>query len=381
MARKTCLVALMVLFCALPAFAGQSKYFSGESYILPQNETVDGDLFVFSNTIRIEGTVTGEAFLLGSSVSVPGEVRGDVFVIGDSVSLSGHFVTDARVLGNNVDLAGTFDGEVSVAGRHVDIDATVAGVLNAAGEAVNVAGTFADTANLHARKVLLLPDARFSKDVNVSAEEFTKADSVAIAGKLNTIIGKEFAKEKRKEGVAGWWAVLVFWFVTLCGIVIVGLVAKWLFPDLTDRTAKMVTEEPISNLGWGVLTLILFPIVFGILLITLIGIPLALLLIVFIAVGLYIGKLFVVVATGGLLISRFFKEEAPYWVKLVVGAVVVYMVLAIPIAGFFIAIIVYCLGIGAIVNGFLSSRRKPAAAPAAGKPRPARSPAPRKAGR
>ncbi len=133
--------------------------------------------------------------------------------MGDSVDLSGHFLTDARVLGNTVDLTGTFEGEVSAAGRHVDIAATVAGVVNAAGETVSAAGSFADTVNLHARKVLLLPDARFDKDVNVSAEEFSTAGNVVIAGKLNKIIGKEYAREKERKGAAGCWVFALFWLV------------------------------------------------------------------------------------------------------------------------------------------------------------------------
>ncbi len=367
------LTAVLLVF-ALNCFAAESKYFSGESYLLKQGETVDGDLFVFSNSIVIEGTVTGEAFLFGSSIRVPGEIAGDAFVIGDSVDLSGHFVTDVRVLGNGVDLTGTFDGEVSAAGRRVDISAVVAGVVNAAGETVSAGGTFADTVNLHARKVLLLPEGRFNNDVNVSAEEFSKADSAVIGGKLNQIIGRELAREKKKEGIAGWWVVLVFWLVTLCGIIIVGLVMNRLFPDYTARTEKLLAAEPITNLGLGLLTLLLFPIALGILLITLVGIPLALLLLVCVFVGLYLGKLFAVVAVGGFIVSRLFKEEAAFWVRLVMGAVVVYLALAVPIAGFFLAVIVYCVGIGAIVNEFLHSRKKPAPAPAGGRPATTRTP-------
>ena len=69
------------------------------------------------------------------------------------------------------------------------------------------------------------------------------------------------------------------------------------------------------------------------------------------------------------MISRFFKEEAPFWTRLIVGAIIVYLVLAIPIAGFFIAVIVYCLGIGALVHLYLSSREKPQAATAVRSPR------------
>jgi len=353
----------VLLILSLSAFAGESKYYSGDSYILKQGETVDGDLFVASNSISIEGTVTGEVFLAGSSVKVSGEIAGDAFIIGDNVDLSGRFLTDARVLGNTVELTGIFDGEVSTAGRYVDIDATVTGVVNAAGETVSAAGAFANTVNIHARKAMLLADARFEKDVNVQAEEFTKADSVAIAGKLNQVIGKAHAqeKEKKKEEAGGCWFVLIFWLVCLLGIIIVGLIVNTLFPNFMTRTTKLVTAEPIANIGWGLLTLILFPIVFCILLVTLIGIPLALLLLVFILIGLYLGKLFVAVAAGSLIATGLFKKEGAFWVRLVVGAVILYLVLAIPIVGWLVAVIVFCMGIGAIVNGFLSSRKRPAA--------------------
>jgi cytoskeletal protein CcmA (bactofilin family) len=345
----------LLLIVALPAFAGQSKYFSGASYVLPKDKSVDGDLFVFANYIRIEGKVTGEVFLMGEDITVSGEVAGDAFILGENVKLDGRFLTDSRVLGNTVNLPGTFDGEVSVAGRKVDISGTVGGVTDAAGEAVSVSGTFSDTVNLHGRNVTLIGSASFAKDVNYSAETFNKDDSVVVAGKLNRIIGKETGHKEREIGSV--WIVLVFWFVTLCGIIIVGLIVNKIFPDFTARSVSMITAEPLKSIGTGVLLLVLSPIVLVVLIITLVGIPLAILWFIFLSVGLYLGKLFVAATLGGLIISRFFKEEAPFWTRLIVGAVVVYLLLAIPIVGFFLALIVYCLGVGALFGLFWAERK------------------------
>jgi cytoskeletal protein CcmA (bactofilin family) len=364
MKKKILLICLAVLVFAVPAVAGESKYFSGESYFLAKDQTVDGDLFVFANSIRIEGKAMGEVFLMGSSVAVTGEVIGDAFVIGDSVNLSGHFASDTRVLGNTLDLTGTFDGEISAAGRHVDIAATAMGGVSAAGESISVLGTFADSVTLHGRKVSLLPGARFDKDVTVSAEEYSAADDVVVGGKLNTIIGKELAEKERKEGIGEVWVVLVFWLLTLCGIIVVGLVLQWAFPDFVARATTLVAGEPLHNLGWGILLLVLAPIVLFVLVVTLVGIPLALMVLVSLFVALYLGKLFVAAALGGVLISRFFKEQAPFWTRLVVGAVIVYLVLAVPFVGFLLAVIVYCLGVGALFNLFLSTRKTPQAAAA-----------------
>jgi cytoskeletal protein CcmA (bactofilin family) len=356
------LLTALLLVVSLSAAAAESKYFSGEAYVLKQGETVDGDLFVFSNSIRIEGVVTGEAFLFGSTVKVPGEIAGDAFVIGDNVDLSGRFVTDVRVLGNTVDLTGIFDGEISAAGRHVEITATVAGAVDAAGETVSAGGTFAGNVNIHARKALLLPDARFGKDVTVKAEEFTKADSVLIAGKLSQLTGEELAREKEKEKAGGCWAGIVFWLITLCGVIVVGLVMRALFGDFVGKATEMVYHHTLRDLGWGVLTLVLAPIIILILIATLIGIPLALLALAAVIVALYLGKLFVAVAAGGFVISRLSKKEAPFWVRLVVGALLVYVVLAIPVLGCLLAVLVYCLGVGAIMNLFVASRKRPAPA-------------------
>ncbi len=371
------LTAVLLVF-ALNCLAAETKYISGESYLLKQGETVDGDLFVSASSIRIEGVVTGEAFLFGSSVTVPGEIAGDAFVIGDNVDLSGHFVTDVRVLGNSVDLTGTFDGEISAAGRHVEITGTVAGVVNAAGETVNAGGAFADKVNIHARRAQLLPDARFAKDVSVTAEEFIKADSVVIAGKLNQLVGEGLARVKEKEEAAGCWVAPIFWLLTLCGIIVAGLVMRALFPNLVGKAAEQVYHHPLQDLGWGVLTLVLAPIFILLLVATLIGIPLALLVILVLIAGLYLGKLFVAVAAGGFVLSRLSKKETSFWVRLVVGALLVYLILAIPVLGWFLAVLVYCLGVGAIVNLFVTSRKRPAPAPT--KARVATTRAPKKPG-
>lgn len=369
------LTAVLLAF-SLSCLAAEAKYFSGESYALEQGETVDGDLFVSASSIRIEGTVTGEAFLFGSSVTVPGEIAGDAFVIGDSVDLSGRFLTDVRVLGNTVDLTGTFDGEVSAAGRHVNIAATVAGVVNAAGETVSAGGIFSDMVNLRARKVLLLPNGRFDKDVNVSAEVFDMSEHVMIAGSLNETVGEALARKNEIEEAAGCWIAPIFWLLTLCGMIVVGLVMRALFPNFVGKAAEMVYHHPLRDLGWGVLTLVLAPIIILILIVTIIGIPLAFLALMAVVAGLYLGKLFVAVAAGGFVLSRVSKKGTPFWTRLVVGALLVYLVLAIPVLGWLLALLVYCLGVGAIVNLFASGNKS---APAPERARPAAPRTPRKA--
>lgn len=72
--------------------------FFGESVIVKNGETFNGELVVFGGSVTLESdsTVTGSVVLIGGSLVADGEVRGDVIVIGGAVSLG----SKAHVFGN-----------------------------------------------------------------------------------------------------------------------------------------------------------------------------------------------------------------------------------------------------------------------------------------
>ncbi len=100
--RVTVFCLLMALLW-LPLGIAQAKGlddgpFFGESVVLKNGETFQGDLVVFGGSVTIEqdAAVNGSVILIGGSLTADGDVRGDMIVVGGAVSLA----SNAHVFGN-----------------------------------------------------------------------------------------------------------------------------------------------------------------------------------------------------------------------------------------------------------------------------------------
>jgi cytoskeletal protein CcmA (bactofilin family) len=343
---------LFFLLSLASVFAVEQEYYAGESYTLRQSDTVEGDIMIFAGNVRIYGEVKGSAHIVGSNVKITGDVSKDVYIIGGDVEIGGNVSGMTNVLGGNIDLSGTFGGKLNTAGATVELVGTFSGPVNAAAADIIASGEFLENVKLVSENLTLSSGASFAKDLSIKAKESTIEEDVVISGKLNEITGEEALEKAREASGAGIAAALIFWFITLVGIIIVGLVLHALFPAFVKEVTSSVYKDVIWNLGMGVLVLLLTPLAILILCATVVGIPLGLLLSIAYGVGLYLGKLFVAAATGAFLFSYYGKKkrEAPFWLSLVVGVLIVYLLLLIPILDVFIALIVYILGLGTLFH-------------------------------
>ena len=92
-------VALISLAMASPASAFDQR--SGESIVIPAGEVVVDDLYLFGNTIIINGTVKGDVVAFGGSITIgqTGVVEEDLTAAGQSVIVNGQVQDDARIAG------------------------------------------------------------------------------------------------------------------------------------------------------------------------------------------------------------------------------------------------------------------------------------------
>lgn len=363
MKKKVILLTFFLVFASISvACAAGSDYFAGDSYTLRQSDTIEGDIFIFAADVKIYGQVKGSAFIVGSNIKITGDVAEDVFVIGGDVEISGDVSGDTRIFAGNIGLSGAFVGMVDAFGADMDLSGLFSGAVNVAGADITASGEFLEDVKIRAKTVTLASGASFAKDVSYTAKESFIEEDVIIVGNLNEIIGEEaLAKAKEAKG-PGIWTFIIFWSITLVGIIIVGLVLGAIFPKFVKGVTSSVYEDFLGNLGWGVLVFLLTPLAIFIMLITIIGVPLAVLTAITYGVGLYLGKLFVAIATGGFVFSLFKgkkkkkKEGGPFWLTLIVGVFVVYIILAIPILDIFVALLIYILGLGTIFNYIVSKK-------------------------
>jgi hypothetical protein len=139
-----------------------------------------------------------------------------------------------------------------------------------------------------------------------------------------------------------------FWLATrFFGAALLGAVGLWLAPALVTGGADRVVRWTRS-LAWGVLTAVGGPVAIGLLAVTLVGLPLALLLLGLYLLALYAAKVVVGLALGRTLLRPRGSPRRDALIALLLGLALITVATAVPMVGWLAAIVVACLGAGAL---------------------------------
>ena len=92
------------------------KLRTGETVMVPANESVDGDLYLVGGTVTMDGNVDGDLTVVGGQVTVNGTVTGDVLAAGGMISIGGTIEGDLRQAGGQTTLGGDVGEDVLAAG-------------------------------------------------------------------------------------------------------------------------------------------------------------------------------------------------------------------------------------------------------------------------
>lgn len=351
--------AVIVALALLALLAGSAladqrldgKVRFADDVLVPAGETVPGNLYLYGQTVDVAGHVVGDLVAAGGTVTISGTVDGDVLVGGGTVTVSGMVHGDVRVGGGEAIVSGPVDGDVAIAGGTATISGSVGGdVLVAAGTATvsgSIAGSIAGAAGNYTRTGSL----GGSEDVRITAPQQPVASPAPSSGTVALDAVRHFV------------VVLLF-----------GGLALWLFPQLTRATEQESRRRPLPALGAGILAIagfvavwiavaivmVVLGIIFGALTLgTAVGIEVVagLLLLGVVTLGFSVAVAFLVDAVVGLATVRFIlpvigvRMDLGRWQEfgaMAVGAAVVVILSSLPVAGWFVKLIVVCLGLGAI---------------------------------
>lgn len=359
---------LFVLLFPFSVFAQQNSH----TVILPKNRTVNHNYFATGNNVDIEGTVNGDIYAAGGNVLVDGTVNGDVIAGGGQVTIRG-IVQNVRVAGGQVIIEGKIHGNITALGGNISTTdgSSISGSLVGAGGQFSLLGPIGKTISLSAGQVTL--GNTVGSDVWVGTQNLTLTPQAKIAGGLSytspqnatiangaTISGKvnhsypSAANERQGEHVGPRiFAALAGLRIGLTIVsflinLIVGLLLISFVPLYTNRVVEHITRHPWQALLIGIITWILLPIVFGILLITLIGIPFAVFVVIVVVILSYIGKIIVSLLIGKWVVGQF-DRRGSLVLSLLVGLIVVEIIGFIPVFGWLFDIVIAAIGLGATV--------------------------------
>jgi hypothetical protein len=304
--------AILLVLAATPAYAQEpgpagNQVIVGREVIVRAGETVQGDLVAIGGQVTVEagGRVTGDMVAIGGNVWVAGQVDGTLAALGGNVQLEGTAVVK---------------GDLVVTG----------GVVRRA-EGARVEGSTVE---------------------GFSFGQFLNQAGRPIRPYLPQI------EPGRPILVDQIWGIFRAVFTSL-GLTILGGLVVLFLPRETRRVSQTVVDAPLASLGMGFLTLLvtafLLPILgllslvllivcigaFGFALLVLLGVALGAAIIYgWIAVGLLVGERIL-----GLLKV---EEKLPL-VAVVIGVLLISLLGAVPCLGFIFAVVVGCLGLGAVI--------------------------------
>ena len=292
-----CLLALLLAFSATPVFAdgdGGRVVFGG-SFTLKSGEELDGDLVVFGGSAVLEedSQVNGNVVVMGGSASVAGEVNGDVVTFGGNVEVRATAVVD----GDLVTIGGNVQKEAGAIVRGSEVEGFEF-------EGLPRFWTFPTRLGLDYR----WPNFwfRFVFDI-------FKAIFVALA------------------------------------LAALGLLVVLFWPKQTEVVGQAVLAAPLPSGGVGLLTALVAVALMVLLAITICLSPVAFLLGVAALVAVLFGWIAVGLLVGQRLLEAFKVRVITPLMAVAVGIVLLSLLGAIPCLGALVAIVVGCVGLGAVV--------------------------------
>jgi cytoskeletal protein CcmA (bactofilin family) len=351
---------ILLLFIGLTSFFlfKSTVQASSEFVRLPQNQIIDSDYIQAAQSIQVDGLIKGDAFLAGGLVTVNGTIDGDLFVLGGKVVVNGVVNNNIRVLGGDVTINAPVGRNVLLICGNCTVtpQSTIVGSVLASGGNFDLSAAFVGRGLRFLGNRLYLNSPIGSEVFVVSDREFLLGPTASIAGSLKytgstqvvmesgATVGGQIAYQKSAKDdsfprffgarefltlyrkIKPFTDTFSFAITALIGFVFLGL-----FPKGFEKVARAIEYRPYASLGWGLLAMMLTPLLVVLFALTVIGIPVSFVL-VFLAYLAWVAALYLTAFFLGrkILLKRFGERRG--W-SLLLGLFIIYLLGLIPFAG------------------------------------------------
>lgn len=348
MGKKRLIFSLLIflLLILLPAAGLAAEYRTAERIIVGRNERVTDDLFIGAGDITVEGEVDGDLFVWGGQVRIDGRINGDVMAVGGNLYINGQVSDDIRVAGGNVQISGRVGDDLMVGAGNCKIfeGASVKGDLMAGAGMLTIAGKVGSV-KAGVGELIIDEQAQINGNLEYWSEEPGKINDQAQLNGSSTHHQTDFNGRRDFGSQAAGRAL------SLVSALLIGLLLVYILPNFTLKTAESWRSNSTMNFLWGLLALIALPVVGLILIITLFGLPLGMGVLLFYPIILYLAKIVTIVSLGFCL-QKYFKQKVnrPDWLSVVIGGLICYLIVLIPVIGALVLFVLVMIGLGALVS-------------------------------
>ncbi|MBI3255634.1 MAG: polymer-forming cytoskeletal protein [Candidatus Andersenbacteria bacterium] len=331
----------------LPSTALAAQFRSGDTVGI-SGETINENTYIAGGQVNVTSPINGDVLIGGGDIKVTSPIKGDVFIGGGDITLSGPITGDVRMAGGDITINSKISGELFIGGGQVTIssDASTEEVWAGAGQ-LTIAGSTGPVMT-GVGQLIITDTAKINGDISYTSQEEAKiSPNATITGEVNRHIPP--MPEGKKPAAA---AIAGTSLISLLSSFIMLILIMYAMPNKAVALANSWRQNFASNLLWGILTLIVTPIVAFILLISFIGLPLGLITIVFYLVGLYLANLVTVLAIGMWIRSLWIKTPAAKidWLSALLGLLAIAIISIMPIIGAAAIFVAFVAGLGTLVR-------------------------------
>ncbi len=360
------LLALIGLI-AVPVAVSALELRTGDAPMHAQGQVIADDLYMFGGSVTSAGTVRGDLVAGGGTILVSGPVSGDIAIGGGNITILSDIGDDARIAGGTIVFQGAVRGDVLIGGGQVTlggnvggdilggvgtitINAPVNGDIQLSGGDVRINSTVGGNLDIKADKVTLGPNARVLGDFKYSSP---KAATIEEGARISGETAYTQTKDKKEGTRNAVLAVLSIWLlVKVLMVFVAALIIGYFLKRFSSEVVHRAAGNWLSQLGRGLVFVIVTPILSIILLFTVIGIPFGVLgLLAFIAM-LVFGSIITPIVVGSVLYKWMFKTQGYEisWKTILLGVLVYNIVGLIPFVGWLATAIAFLIAIGASMS-------------------------------
>jgi cytoskeletal protein CcmA (bactofilin family) len=369
--KKTSLLlgALLLVALLVPSAVLAFNVKTADSVYIKEDEVVEGNMYIASNNITIEGVVNGDLIALGQNINVKGKIMGDIISVSQNLNVEGEIGGNIRSITNTASLINTtVKRNVNLIGANILINensninwdalilagvaemrGTVQGSLHGMVDKLLISGdvnkdvsfTINQNNNYYQDEpIKITDDSNIKGDFNYSYNKNLNIDESLVAGAINF---------NKKDIENNWQKNIWNFIIAVFSALVVGLV----FISISKKEMAIIQEKVNSRykksllIGLGIL--FLTPIISVILMLTIIGIPLGFIMLIFWFILLYFAQIMVGLGLGKQIREKLFKtKKKNIMADLVIGITILYLLFSIPIFGKIIMFLSTLLGLGVI---------------------------------
>lgn len=365
MNTKFLLKILIILFISVIIFpsisiTSASEFKSGDKLVITKDEVVNDDLYFAGNSITVDGVINGDLIAAGSEIKVTGTINGGIIAAGGSIVVTGKVTNDIKAAGGEVRIGGDVGDNVLVFTGNLVLekDARIARDLTLGAGTATIDGTVNGNINGGASNMEMNGATKGNVTVNIDNNikispgatiggnlEYTAPQPGEISGIVSGTTTYKETPVRREDFMSRLPGEIIGYFWLL----LIGIISLILASELTQKNSDNISVKPLKNLLWGLLFLIITPIVAVLLLITIIGIPLGLILLVIYIILVYISRIYVGLWVGQYVLRKLKQETRSRVLAMALGLIIVVIIINLPIIGGLIHFVIILLGLGAII--------------------------------